>query len=264
MKRKLLSIALGATVLMSAAGCEIHSQIKAVPEQNESRGAEGISVPFASPAAIPKPTAKPSAKIEPRRTIAKTAEKKSTLPQTPEQTTNPKAKPTALPTAAPTIVPQATPNQVSPEESTPNSTIAPTSAPTAKPTTVPEPTPASTKCPKVWVVDVEGHYETVREQVAEEVWEEEKGHYEETTVSIVRDVYRCNHCGYEAYTEDEIDAHGWEEFNKGLAGLYTYLGKGVVGSETETVWIVDEPAHTEIVIREVEHKVWVDEVGHWE
>ena len=109
-----------------------------------------------------------------------------------------------------------------------------------------------------------GHYETVTETVTEEVWVEEQGHMEETEVPILTPQYTCNHCGATFPTEAEAEAHSWEEFDRGNAGSYTFNGMVESGSTTERVWVVDVPAHTETVERQVETQVWVEEQGHWE
>ena len=116
----------------------------------------------------------------------------------------------------------------------------------------------------MWVVDVPGHYETVTETVTEEVWVEEQGHMEETEVPILTPQYTCNHCGTSLSSEAEAEAHSWDEFDRGNAGSYTFNGMVESGSTTERVWVVDVPAHTETVERQVETQVWVEEQGHWE
>ena len=138
----------------------------------------------------------------------------------------------------------------------------PTSSPTVSPT--PEATAKPTEKPKVWVVDVAGHWDTVTEAVQEEVWMEEQGHYETVQTEIYQPQYCCNHCGQVLQSEEEAEAHSWEEFDRGNAGSYTYVGLEVSGYETAQEWVIDSPAHTETIERTEERTVWVDEIGHWE
>ena len=141
-------------------------------------------------------------------------------------------------------------------------TVVPTPLPKQKPT--PKPTAQPTEKPKVWVVDVEGYYETVIEAVTEQIWIEEQGHYEETKTAMTAPMYTCNHCDTVFYSQEDAESHGWDEFENGNAGTYTYQGNAIVGYDTEQIWVIDTPGHYKDVTRTIEKEVWVEEVGHWE
>ena len=247
-KKRILLVAISAVVLVSLTGCEnppvtiqelILAQSASAEIESTAVAPTARPTPTPTPAPTAVPTMAPAEKAGNTLPIAATALAETTVPTpTPESTTAPTAKPPAVPTAVPTTVPKQEPT--------------------------PEPTAKPTEKPKVWVVDVEGHYETVTETVTEQVWIEEQGHYEETKTAITAPMYTCNHCGAVFYAQEEAESHSWDEFDMGNAGSYTYQGQAVTGYDYEEQWIVDAPGHYEDIIRVIESEVWVDEAGHWE
>lgn len=121
---------------------------------------------------------------------------------------------------------------------------------------------------RVWVVDEPGHYETVeRLDLVEVIDKEEVGHWED--VFYTHWVYRCNQCGVETETEEEMWAHEDESidayYETGSAPCFTYTKVSSDPEYTgEQYWVVDIPAESHYELQLVKEKVWVEEVGHWE
>lgn len=119
---------------------------------------------------------------------------------------------------------------------------------------------------RVWVVDVPGHYETVERQELVEVTVGEEGHWED--IMMADRVWKCNTCGYEAKSHEEIDKHlvdsiVWtDEGATGCGGYTITVGEPYPSGQKQ--WVVDKPGHTEYQWQTVTEEVWVEEVGHWE
>lgn len=119
---------------------------------------------------------------------------------------------------------------------------------------------------RVWVVDVPGHYETVERQELVEVTVGEEGHWED--IMMADRVWKCNTCGYEAKSHEEIDKHlvdsiVWtDEGATGCGGYTITVGEPYPSGQKQ--WVVDKPGHTEYQWQIITEEVWVEEVGHWE
>ena len=216
--------------------------------------AETASKPTKAPVAVtPLPTATADPTVSPTTTPLSEANESQGAP-TPKPTSLPTATPTVQPTAHPTVKPLPT--------AAPIPTIAPTAIP--KPTATPTPIPTAVpKTEKVWIVDVQGHYETV-EEVAE-VWVDEQGHWEESGYWASDWVYQCNQCGAQYPTVEAVNRHLDDSFDwDTLTGhsSYTEVSGSTYWVETEPEWVVDVAGHYETVTESKE--VWIDEQGHWE
>lgn len=121
---------------------------------------------------------------------------------------------------------------------------------------------------RVWVVDEPGHYETVeRLEMVEVIDKEEVGHWED--VFFTHWVYRCNQCGVETETEEEMWAHEDESidayYETGSAPCFTYTKVSSDPEYTgEQYWVVDIPAESHYELQFVKEEIWVEEQGHWE
>ena len=250
MKNRILAAAISSVLLISLTGCE------AAPPS------------FQSPTSAPSVTAEKEEKAI-TNTSALTIQPtpfSSAVPVKDTDCQSDDAAPVASQKPVASASPIPLPENTHMPTATANPTITPTVVPTPSPmhTAAPSPTAQPTEKPKIWIVDVEGHFKTVKETITEQVWIEEQGHYEEKKIAITAPMYTCNHCDAVFYSQENVESHGWDEFENGNAGTYTYQGNAIVGYDTEQIWVIDTPGHYEDIVRSIEKEVWVNEVGHWE
>ena len=220
------------------------------PEKNKT-----VKSPILTPTSTQAPTPCPKSKATPSPEPEVNEEK---CTATPSPAPNPTVCPTSTPKPVPTTKPTSKPAVAPTVEPMPSATPVPTVKPTVKPT----PTPAP-QTERVWVVDVPGHYEIITE--SKEVWIEEQGHWEENGYWKSDWVYRCNQCGAQYPTLQEVNQHLDDSFDwDSMTGhsSYTQVSGPQYWVESNPVWVVDVPGHYETVTES--KSVWVEEQGHWE